>query len=103
MHSKESKGLDTLIVSFHRSNATPWKAADFNNEELRLHPSSLLLQKHLFLDVFVKPYALQAIEGVEGIDAVLLSYQNSESAQQLSADALFGAQSFKWKAARQCF
>ena len=36
---------------------------------------------------------LQAIEGYEGIDALLLSYQNSEESQQLSVDALFGAQS----------
>ena len=89
---EKSKGLDTLIVSFHRSNATPWKAADFNNEELRLI-RKLASSKTLILNVFVKPYALQAIEGVEGIDALLLSYQNSEIAQQLSADALYGAQS----------
>ena len=88
---EKTAGIDTLIVSFHRSNDNPWKAADFSNEEIQII-RKLAQTKTILLDVFVKPYALKALEGIEGIDAVLLSYQNSESAQQLSADALFGAQ-----------
>ena len=83
--------LDTLIISFHRSNETPWKASNFNREELNII-KKLAAKKTVLLDVFVKPYALKALEQIQGIDALLLSYQNSALSQKLSAAALFGAQ-----------
>ena len=82
--------MDTLIVSFHRSNDTPWKAFNFNKEELNII-KKLAAKKTVVLDVFVKPYALGALERIKGIDALLLSYQNSAISQKLSVDALFGA------------
>lgn len=88
---KETSDLDTIIVSFHRSNATPWKASNFNKEELELL-KKLAPNKKLILAVFVKPYALSAIESIPGIDALLLAYQNSPIAQKLGVEALFGAQ-----------
>ena len=88
---EKTTSIDTLIVSFHRSNDTPWKASDFSKEELKLI-SELAQHKTLILDVFVKPYALAPLEQIKGIDALLMSYQNSIQSQQLSADALFGAQ-----------
>jgi beta-glucosidase-like glycosyl hydrolase len=87
---EKTVGLDTLLVSFHRSNDTPWKASNFNKEELNII-KKLASNKTLILDVFVKPYALSALNGIEGIEALLLSYQNSTISQKLSVDALFGA------------
>ncbi len=84
-------GLDTVIISFHRSNASPWKASNFSIEELKVI-SKVAENKTLILDVFVKPYALSALESINGIDALLLSYQNSIVSQKLSGDAIFGAQ-----------
>jgi len=89
---EKTKKMDTLIVSFHRSNENPWKASDFSQEQIEII-SKLAAKKTLILDVFVKPYALAALEEVRSIDALLVSYQNSPISQQLSADALFGAQS----------
>ena len=88
---EKTKALDTLIVSFHRSNDTPWKASSFNKEEVQII-AALAKTKTLILDVFVKPYALKSLEKINGIDAILLSYQNSEESQRLSVDAIFGAQ-----------
>ena len=87
----KTKEYDTIIVSFHRSNITPWKAYDFNKEELKVI-SSLAKSKQLILNLFVKPYALKSLERIEGIDAILLSYQNSKESQELSADAIYGSQ-----------
>jgi CubicO group peptidase (beta-lactamase class C family) len=87
---EKTVGLDTLLVSFHRSNDTPWKASNFNKEELNVI-KKLASNKTLILDVFVKPYALSALNGIKGIEALLLSYQNSTISQKLSVDALFGA------------
>ena len=58
---EKTAGLDTLIVSFHRSNDTPWKASNFNKEELKII-KKLAAKKTVVLDVFVKPYALGALE-----------------------------------------
>ena len=91
---ERSAKMDTIIVSFHRSNASPWKASDFSKSELAII-KKLAEHKTLVLNVFVKPYALAALEGIKGIDALLLSYQNSPIAQKLSADAIFGAQSIQ--------
>lgn len=85
------QNYDTVIVSFHRSNATPWKAASFNKQELDLI-RQLAASKTLILDLFVKPYALKKLENIKGIDALLMSYQNSFIAQELSADILMGTQ-----------
>ena len=87
----KTKEYDTIIVSFHRSNITPWKAYDFKKEELKVI-SSLAKSKQLILNLFVKPYALKSLERIEGIDAILLSYQNSKESQELSADAIYGSQ-----------
>ena len=32
----KAEGLSTIVVGFHRSNASPWKASDFSNSELPL-------------------------------------------------------------------
>ena len=88
---EKTRNLDTLIISFHRSNENPWKASNLNREEVGII-SALAKTKTVILDLFVKPYALNGIEKVQGIDGLLLSYQNSVIAQQLSVDAIFGAQ-----------
>ena len=84
--------LDTIIVSFHRSNSTPYKAYNFSEKEISMI-SKLSEKKTVILDIFVKPYALLDIDHLKDIDAILVSYQNSDLSQQLSADAIFGAQS----------
>ena len=88
---KKTANLDTIIISFHRSNGSPWKSSNFSNEELKII-SKVAENKTLILDVFVKPYAISALKSINGIDALLLSYQNSKICQILSADAIFGAQ-----------
>ena len=84
-----ASAYDTLIVSFHRSNANPWKASGWNKKQVALL-RKLALSKTLILDLFVKPYALKQLEGVKGIDAIMMSYQNSPIAQQISLDMMMG-------------
>ena len=88
---KKTTKLDTIIVSFHRSNKNPWMASNFSKEEVEL-VSNLAKHKTLILDIFVKPYALEALENIIGIDALIVSYQNSKTSQKLSAEAIFGSQ-----------
>ena len=66
-------------------------ASNFSKEEVEL-VSTLAKHKTLILDIFVKPYALEALENIIGIDALIVSYQNSKVSQKLSAEAIFGSQ-----------
>ena len=51
---EKTANVDTLIVSFHRSNENPWKASDFSEEQLQIL-RKLAQYKTLILAVFVKP------------------------------------------------
>ena len=83
-------GLEALIVGFHRSDATPYKKEKFNAEQVALI-QSLAQQVPVVLDIFVKPYALKALEGDTNLRGLVVSYQNNAIAQRVSADVLWGA------------
>ncbi|OEK07688.1 beta-N-acetylglucosaminidase [Flavivirga aquatica] len=87
---KNLQSYNTVIVGFHRSNESPWKSYKFSNKELVwLHE---IARTHtVILDAFVKPYALSDIKTIENIEGMVVSYQNSEIAQQKSAQLIFGA------------
>ncbi|MFV0564746.1 MAG: glycoside hydrolase family 3 N-terminal domain-containing protein [Flavobacteriaceae bacterium] len=81
---------NTVIIGLHRSNANPWKAHEFTTEELAWVEQ--IAQSHtVVLDVFVKPYALSNLTSIKNIEAIVVSYQNSEVAQEKSAQIIFGA------------
>ncbi len=93
---KKLSSYDRVIVGYHKSNKNPWKSYKMSAKEL------LWLQKiskscNVILDVFASPYALLAIKDYSGIDAILVSYQNSEVSQKISAQLIFGALSAKGK------
>ena len=56
-----------LVVGFHRSNANPWKAADFSVKELALL-NALNEQHKVVLATFVKPYALSKLEDLPSFE-----------------------------------
>ena len=93
---KAAEGLHTIVVGFHRSNASPWKASDFSKRELRL--LDLLSEKHkLVLVPFVKPYALSKFSSLEDFSVVLMGYQNAPEAQRAAAKMLLGRKEIKGK------
>ena len=84
-----------VIVGFHKADGA-WKKHDFTNVELaRL--DSIAKYNQVILDVFAKPYTLLPIKNWDGFEAVVLSYQNSEVAQNVSAQIIFGAVGAKGK------
>ncbi|SHH62304.1 glycoside hydrolase family 3 N-terminal domain-containing protein [Winogradskyella jejuensis] len=90
------KNYNTVIVGFHKSNENPWKSYKFSNKELTwLY--EIARTNMVILDVFARPYALMDIKSIENIEAIVMSYQNSNIAQQKSAQALFGAVGAKGK------
>ena len=83
------KNYDKIIISFHRSNKTPWKSEKMNKNQLELI-KRISNEKNIVLNLFVKPYVLKDLVGMDNISSILLSYQNSEFAQKASVNSLFG-------------
>ena len=82
--------FDLVVVGFHKSNAHPWKPYEFSNQELVwLH--EIARKNKTILAVFASPYSLLNIKSFANLDAVLVAYQNSEIAQEITAQTIFGA------------
>lgn len=92
----ELKPYNLVIVGFHKSNDNPWKDYKFKAEEL-LKLQKIAKNKAVILDVFASPYSLLQFENFENIESVVVSFQNSKIAQEISAQMLFGALDIKGK------
>ena len=89
------KEFNTVIVGFHKSDKA-WKSTDFTDKELFwLH--KIAKNNKVILDVFAKPYSLLPILDFDSIEGLVVSYQNSDIAQEVSAELLFGAIDAKGK------
>lgn len=84
------KQYNTVVVGFHKSNETPWKDYKFTEIELAwLY--EIARTSNVILDIFTKPYALLDLNTVENFETIVVSYQNSRTAQEKSAQLIFGA------------
>jgi len=82
------KNFDTVIIGFHKSDKA-WKKHDFSDSELQLL-HEIAKNNTVILDAFTKPYSLSSVNFAD-IKGVIMSYQNSDIAQEVSAELLFGA------------
>jgi beta-N-acetylhexosaminidase len=89
------KNFDTVILGFHKSDLRFGKY-DFSDFELELI-KKVAENNKVILDVFTKPYSLLQITDFENIEGLVVSYQNSDIAQEVSAELLFGAIESKGK------
>jgi len=84
------KPYNLVIIGYHKSNAHAWKDFKFKNQEL-VWLQEIARQKKVIVDVFASPYSLLDLKSFNNIDALVLSYQNSEISQDISAQLIFGA------------
>ena len=84
------KSYNQVIIGFHKSNKHPWKSYRFKNKEL-VWLQEIARNKKVILDVFASPYSLLQVKTFVNIEAIIVSYQNSKLAQELSAQMIFGA------------
>ena len=90
------QNYNTVVVGFHKSNENPWKGYKFSQKELAWL-NEIAKVNTVVLDVFARPYALNDLQSIENIEAIVMSYQNSKIAQEKSAQLIFGAISAKGK------
>jgi len=83
------KPYNQVIIGFHKSNDHPWKTYKFKEKEL-VWLQEIARQKDVILDVFTSPYSLLQLKSFTNIESIIVSYQNSKLAQELSAQAIFG-------------
>ncbi len=86
---RDLKEYNLVIIGYHKSNANPWKNHKFSNKEL-VWLQEIARNNNVILDVFANPYSLLDIKTFRNIDGLLLSYQNSELSQEISAQMIFG-------------
>lgn len=85
-----------VIIGYHKSNKNPWKDYRFKDKEL-VWLQEIARVKKVILNVFTSPYSLLQLKTFENIEGLLLSYQNSKLAQEISAQMIFGAMETKGK------
>jgi len=91
--SNKLKGYDTVIISFHTSLGA---YANYKIDDNDLLIVQEIAKNHkVILDVFASPYSLLKIKSYENIDGIIVSYQNTGLAQDISAQMIFGALDFK--------
>lgn len=81
---------NTVIIGFHKSDANPWKAYKFTDQE-KVWLYELGRVKDVILDVFAKPYALLDLQTLNNLEGIVVSYQNNKISQNKSAQIIFGA------------
>jgi hypothetical protein len=81
------KEYTKVIIGFHKADGA-WKNHNFTATEM-VWIDEISKQNDVILDCFVKPYALSALS-FENSKSVIVSYQNSEVSQIVSAQLLFG-------------
>jgi len=85
-----------VIIGFHKSNDNPWKKFEFSENEL-VWLYEIARTNTVILDVFARPYAMLDLKTTANFEGVVMSYQNSEISQKLSAQLIFGAREAKGK------
>ena len=81
---------ETVIIGFHKSDKSWWKSPELTAPELQVI-DSIASKKKVIIDCFAKPYSLSRILNFNEIPGVIVSYQNGNIAQEVSAEIIFGA------------
>ena len=80
---------NTVIVGFHKSNKSPFDPYKFSKSDKEIL-ELISKNKKVILNVFAKPYALMDVD-MTNISSIIVSYQNNSTAQNKSAQIIFGA------------
>jgi beta-N-acetylhexosaminidase len=81
---------ETVIIGYHKSDKSWWKSPELTVPELQII-DSIASKKKVIIDCFAKPYSLSRILNFDTLPCVLVSYQNGDIAQEVSAEIIFGA------------
>jgi len=86
---EKTKSYDKIIIGLHKTDKSPFEDYKFTKEEISFI-NEVKNETNLTIVVFSKPYSMLDID-VDGIESIIIAYQNSEIFQIKAAQALFGA------------
>ena len=89
------KAYKTVIIGIHKSDKA-WAKHYFTKQELE-NLNKISKKNKVILDVFAKPYTLLPLKKIKNIEGIVLSYQNCDISQIVSAELIFGAIQSKGK------
>lgn len=83
------QAYNCILISIHKSNSSPWKSYTITSQAKQII-SKLNENKTVVVSVFTNPYSL--IDFKEGLkcQGLIMSYQNSDLAQDYTAQLIFG-------------
>ena len=93
---KKLKKYNLIIVGIHDTHNLVARNFGITKQAIDF-VDSLSRHKKIILDVFANPYTLGMFHNTKNIDPVVLSYQNIDIAEDLSAQMIFGGLTFKGK------
>ena len=85
----KSKLYDKIIIGLHKTDKSPFEDYKFNTDEISLI-NKIKNETELTLVIFSKPYSMLDID-IDGIESILIAYQNSDVFQTKAAQAVFGS------------
>jgi beta-N-acetylhexosaminidase len=86
----ELSKYNKIILGIHNTNSLANQQFGVNNQTVELI-DSLLKTKKIILNIFGSPYIIARLENTSNIQALMVSYQDNEITESLSAQMLFGA------------
>jgi len=92
---KSFSSYHKIIIGFHKSDKSPFGEFKFEKNEIEIIEKVKKLTD-LVLVVFAKPYCVSDLD-IDGIESILIAYQNSDIFQEKAAQAIFGAIQVKGK------
>jgi len=80
---------DYIIIGMHKSNM--WNSKTFGYTQISINFVDKLAQtKSIILDIFGNPYALNRFQKTDLMRAIIVSYDDADITQELSAQLIFG-------------
>jgi len=91
--SEKAKDYKKIIIGLHKSDKSPFGEYKFTPDEISII-NDLKNSNDITLVVFSKPYSILDID-INGIESILIAYQNSDVFQRKAAQAIFGGINIK--------
>lgn len=93
---KKLEEYNAVILSIHNTSTNPAKNYGITEQAIAVI-NALSRKTKIIIDVFGNPYCLSRLIGCELSDALVLSYEDAEMPQEISAQVIFGAISARGK------
>lgn len=91
--SKKLQPYETVIIGFHTSQGA-YASYKINDADVQMI-EGLAKNHKVILNIFASPYSLLKIKSFDHIEGVVVAYQNTVLAQDLTAQMIFGALDMK--------